>query len=143
MTRMKQQPSHTITLYRSATSAQIAAIAKRGWSGFGAESLIGGYFYPMLHRDYARLVAQYWNAHQYGEGFVLACRIRRDWLSQFEPHTIATSRQLEYRIPAATLPAFNRQLYGTIRVLRHYRQTAPLLRPMQHTSLLWNTACPA
>lgn len=119
---MTRPARHTIALYRPATAAQVSAIAARQWQAFGAESLVGGYFYPMLHSSYARLVARQWNVRQYGEGFVLQCRVDARWLAQFQPQTVATPAQLEYRIAANELAGFNHALAGCIGIVQHYRQ---------------------
>jgi hypothetical protein len=123
------QPSKIVTLYRPATAQQLQAIARADWLAFGAESLISGYFYPMLHSSYARLLAREWNARQYGEGFVLQCRVHADGLSSFQPQTVATARHLEYCIPANKLHAFNAALCERIQVVQHYGIAAPAKRP--------------
>lgn len=119
---MTIRTANSITLYRPATTAQVSALAAGDWQAFGHESLVAGCFYPMLHSSYARLVARQWNVRQYGEGFVLQCRVDARWLSQFTPHTVATPTHLEYCIAADLLPAFNAAMTDRIRIVQHYRQ---------------------
>ncbi|TNF33782.1 MAG: hypothetical protein EP312_08275 [Gammaproteobacteria bacterium] len=140
----------TVSLYRPATASQLAAIARTDWLAFGTESLVSGYFYPMLHSGYAQLIARQWHARHYGEGFVLQCRVDADWLSQFQPQTVATDQQLEYRIAASLLPDFNTALHGRIDILHHY-PCATVATPRAHNTAMrapmpahdWPMACPA
>lgn len=132
----------TITLYRPATPRQRDSIARNGWRHFDELSLYQGCFYPMLHPDYARLVARRWNAREYGAGFVLAFRADRQWLSQFQPQTLATETQLEYCIPARCLADFNHHLHGRIRVVESFgidpQRPRPVIAPASQD---WDFAC--
>ncbi len=139
---MITRTANTVTLYRPATAAQVSAIAGNRWRAFGSESLVGGYFYPMLHRSYARLLARQWNVRQYGEGFVLQCHVDARWLSQFQPHTVATAAQLEYCIAANDLPGFNAALRGSIHILQHYRQPMSAINLLDYRRGLPTTASP-
>lgn len=109
-----------LTLYRPATPQQLQQVADQQWQAFGTASLYQQYFYPMLYREYARLIARRWNARQHGQGFVLACRVDAAWLERFPVQTIATERQREYCIPARHLAGFNAHLHGRIRLIDVY-----------------------
>ncbi|HXX15293.1 MAG TPA: hypothetical protein VEJ47_10370 [Candidatus Eremiobacteraceae bacterium] len=80
-------------------------------------------FYPVLNEEYAVQIARDWNAKDPSRkaGFVTKFRVRKDYLSRFEVHTVGSSIHREYWIPAEELPNFNANIVGKIEIIAEFR----------------------
>src|SRR5260370_34483970 len=76
-------------------------------------------FYPVVNIEYACQIARDWNAVDEKSGFagfVTAFELDKSFLSKFEPHTVGSSKHVEYWIPAQELSSFNDAIRGLIRL---------------------------
>jgi hypothetical protein len=82
------------------------------------------FFYPVINEEYAIQIARDWNtkdeASDY-EGYVLKFDVRREFLRRYDVHVVGSSSHREYWIPAADLGDLNRNIIGTIEVIREFR----------------------
>jgi hypothetical protein len=74
-------------------------------------------FYPVLNEEYAREIAQRWNATSGAmAGFVTEFEVDDDYARSFEVHRVGSRIHEELWVPAETLPRFNEHIAGTIRL---------------------------
>ena len=69
-------------------------------------------------------IARDWNtkdeASDY-EGYVLRFDVRSEFLSRYQVHVVGNSTHREYWIPAGDLELLNRNIEGTIEIIREFR----------------------
>jgi|GEM_PF-2668611 len=76
--------------------------------------------YPVLNRGYAEQIARQWNAKEAFSGyvgFVTVFAIDEAYAGRFPRQVVGASVHEELWVPAAELPAFNRQIVGRIRLV--------------------------
>ena len=109
-----------VTLYRPVGPGQLAAIIAADWRAFPSQWSNQPFFFPLMDQAYAERVAQQWNVHNSGSGFVLRFRVCKRFLADYEPKRIGGPSNWEYRIPAAELAQFNQHIMGTIELVEAY-----------------------
>ncbi|MCL2670882.1 MAG: hypothetical protein FWF10_02470 [Clostridiales bacterium] len=116
-------------LYRPVGQKELDLIAKSGYRAFPPRLDWQPIFYPVLNREYAAQIAREWNAKDAFSGYVgyvLEFEVRDAYLQQFEVHTVGTSCHREYWILSESLPEFNENIIGKIKVVRKFEnETAP------------------
>lgn len=115
--------SDTITLYRPVGSAELALIARAGFSAFPPRLPDQPIFYPVTNEAYAVEIARGWNT-KVGDklGFVTRFEVEADYLAQFDRKIVGGSRHEEFWIPAEALTAFNTAIVGKIDVIRTFTE---------------------
>ena len=108
---------HTLTLFKSLSPEQLAAVVVSDWRCFSPEAPEQKIFYPKLYLAYAEQIAKWWNAPQYSAGYVVCFTMAKAFMARYETQTVAYEEHREYRIPIAELNFFNRNIQGRIRVL--------------------------
>jgi hypothetical protein len=112
-------------LYRPVGPKELELIAASGWQRFPPRLPEQPIFYPVLHEDYARQIAERWNVQENGAGYVTRFRVRTDFLARYKVQTVGESIHQEYWIPAEQLEAFNDAIVGRIEVIAGFpRSTA-------------------
>ena len=109
--------NNLVTLYKSLSPAQLAAVVSSGWTHFsldGAEQLI---FSPKLHREYAEMLARQIEAVCYSAGYVVSFQVPMTFLERYQRQTIGYQQHEEYRIPVSELNKLNRAIIGEIRLV--------------------------
>lgn len=79
----------------------------------------------MLSERYATHIARDWNTKDESSGFagyVLRFRLRTEFLSNYEVHTVGSTEHQEYWIPAQDLQRMNESIVGTIEVISEFRR---------------------
>lgn len=112
------------TLYRPVGKAELDLIREAGFREFPPRLPEQPFFYPVLSEQYATRIAREWNAKDERSGFsgyVLRFKVRTDFLSRYQIHTVGGSEHREYWIPAADLGPFNENIVGEIKVLAEFR----------------------
>ena len=76
-------------------------------------------FYPVLNEQYARQIAEQWNAKRTvsARGYVTRFQVITQFLEKYQVRTVGSSVHQEYWIPAADLIEFNRNIVGRIEVI--------------------------
>jgi hypothetical protein len=118
----KAEPT-TVELYRPVSRQELDLIARLDYQAFPPRLPDQPIFYPVLTRKYADQIARNWNARDPASnfrGYVLRFRVRAEYLSHFEVHTVGGTVHQEYWIPGEKLEAFNRNLVGKIEVVAVY-----------------------
>ncbi len=80
-------------------------------------------FYPVTNEAYAVQIARDWNTKDAANGnvgYVTRFEVRSASLSQFPVQVVGGSEHSEYWIPAERLDEFNREIVGTIEVIRQF-----------------------
>jgi hypothetical protein len=106
-----------IILFRPVGLHELALIWDKGMRGFPARLPHQPIFYPVANEEYARQIAKEWNTVDEKSGFagfVTIFELDGNYLSNFEPHTVGSSKHVEYWIPAESLSSFNDALRGLI-----------------------------
>lgn len=106
-------------LYRPVGTAELKLIAQSGYRKFPPRLPEQPFFYPVLNENYAREIAKKWNVrdNEDHKGYVTKFEVADDYCSQFELHTVGSSRHQELWIPADALESFNQHIIGTIKVI--------------------------
>ncbi|MFD5174507.1 ADP-ribosylation/crystallin J1 [Nocardia sp. NPDC058379] len=116
----------TTTLWRPTGPEELALVAASGWLAWPPRLPDQPIFYPVLSEDYAILIARDWNVPASGAGYVTRFDVRTDYLDNYEVRQAGGRDILEYWIPAEDLAEFNRQIVGTIEVVRRFPDDAPI-----------------
>jgi hypothetical protein len=113
------------TLYRPVGRRELELIQASGFHFFPPRLASQAFFYPVLNEDYAVQIARDWNTKDETsgyEGYVLKFDVRADFLRLNDVHVVGNSTYREYWIPAEDLEEFNRNIEGTIQVIRQFRR---------------------
>ena len=118
----------TRTLYRPVGLAELELIRASGMRRFPPRLPEQPIFYPVLNREYARQIAEQWDAKDSSgrgtqAGFVTEFDVPVDYLERFAEHTVGSSIHRELWVPAEELDEFNRQIVGQIRVTEAFYGT--------------------
>jgi hypothetical protein len=114
------------TLFRPVGQAEFDLIRQSGFTKFPPRLPEQPFFYPVLNEAYATQIARDWNTKDSRSGFVgyvLRFRIRKEFLKNYEVHTVGSSEHREYWIPAADLPILNDNIVRKIDVISEFRAT--------------------
>src|SRR5512143_834782 len=105
-------------LYRPVGLQELRLIFRTGMRAFPPRLPGQSIFYPVLKLEYAKEIAENWNAHSDDRaGYTTAFELDDDYAAGFEPHIVGTRRHQELWVPAEELPAFNSHIRGTITVV--------------------------
>jgi hypothetical protein len=110
-------------LFRPVGLHELALVWDAGMREFPPRLPHQAIFYPVANIEYARQIARDWNTGDEKSGFsgfVTAFELDNSHLSKLEPHTVGSSKHLEYWIPAEDLSAFNAAIRGFIRLEEGY-----------------------
>lgn len=115
--------SDTITLYRLVGQQELDLIRQAEFRKFPPRLPAQPIFYPVLYEEYAIQIARDWNAKQNDPkvGYVTRFQVKRDYIENFEVHTVGAKIHQEYWIPAEDLEIFNANIIGLIEVISEYR----------------------
>ncbi|MEV0434509.1 ADP-ribosylation/crystallin J1 [Nocardia sp. NPDC050413] len=116
----------TTTLWRPTGPAELALVAESGWRAWPPRLPDQPIFYPVLNEAYAVLIARDWNVPASGAGYVTRFEVRTDFLDNYQVQQAGGREILEYWIPAEDLAEFNRNIVGTIEVVRRFPEDAPI-----------------
>lgn len=111
------------TLYRPVGRTELELIRAEGFRRFPPRLPSQPIFYPVLNEEYATQIARDWNTKDAAsgyEGYVLKFEVRAKYLERYDTHLVGNSKHLEYWIPAEELEEFNRNIEGTIEVVREF-----------------------
>jgi hypothetical protein len=81
-------------------------------------------FYPVLNRTYADQIARDWNSKDPRtghRGYVTMFRVRREFVTRYEPKQVGGSSHVEYWVPAEELAKFNDHIVGPIELVAEFR----------------------
>ena len=109
------------TLYRPVGPKELELIRRSGFRGFPPRLPEQPIFYLVLNEEYAIQIARDWNAREVGSGYVVKFEVRSEFLSTYDVHIVGSSIHREYWIPAGDLEEFNRNIVGTIQVVREFQ----------------------
>ena len=113
------------TLYRPVGRKELDLIRANGFREFPPRLPSQPFFYPVLNEEYAVQIARDWNTKDEAsgfEGYVLKFDVRTEFLSRYEVRVVGHSVHREYWIPAGDLEVLNRNLEGTIEIVREFRR---------------------
>jgi hypothetical protein len=114
----------TIVLYRPVGRQELDLIRESGFEKFPPRLPEQPIFYPVLNEEYAVKIARDWNARYNNppEGYVTRFRVRLDFISNFDVHTVGAAIHQEYWIPAEELEEFNNNIVGEIEVIGEFKE---------------------
>ncbi|MEH6911663.1 MAG: hypothetical protein V7459_13835 [Oceanicoccus sp.] len=116
---------HTLTLFKSLSPAQLAAVVASDWRCFFPEAPEQKIFYPKLYPGYAEQIAKRWNAPRYSAGYVVGFTMTKAFMGRYQTQTVAYEEHREYKIPIAELSFFNRNIQGRIQILSAFTAINP------------------
>ena len=111
----------TTVLFRPVGAKELELIRESEFSAFPARLPDQPIFYPVLNEEYAVQIARDWNAKHDRVGYVTRFRIRKEYLSRYEVHTVGSSMHRKYWIPAEHLASFNDNIVGKIELVAEFR----------------------
>ena len=112
------------TLYRPVGQAEFDLVRASGFQSFPPRLPHQPIFYPVLSERYATQIARDWNPKDKTSGYVgyvLRFKVRTEFLTNYEIHTVGSSVHHEYWIPAADLQKLNENIVGLIEVISEFR----------------------
>jgi hypothetical protein len=118
-------PDELTTLYRPVGQAELDLVRTSGFRRFPPRLPRQPFFYPVLNETYATQIARDWNTKDESSGFVgyvLRFMVRTEVLRDYEIHTVGSSEQQEYRIPAEDLQRMNESIVGTIDIISEFQR---------------------
>jgi hypothetical protein len=107
------------TLFRPVGLHELGLIWDSGMREFSPRLPSQPIFYPVLNIEYARQIARDWNTKDKNSvfsGFVTSLEIDSEFLSKYDTHSVGAKSHMEYWIPAAELPEFNKAIQNGISV---------------------------
>ena len=116
-------PDEFTTLYRPVGRKELELIRESGFRVFPPRLPHQPIFYPVLNEGYAVQIARDWNTQDEAsgrEGFVLKFDVRTEFLSRYDLHVVGDSNHREYWVPASDLEELNRNIEGTIQLVREF-----------------------
>src|ERR1700730_16517316 len=114
--------NETTILFRPVGQKELALIQESGFAVFPPRLPEQPIFYPVLNEQYAIQIARDWNAKYNSTrcGYVTRFRVRRSFISRYEPKAVGGAAHQEYWIPAEDLSEFNRNIIGEIEVIAEF-----------------------
>jgi hypothetical protein len=109
-----------VTLFRPVGPEELRLIEQADFRVFPPRLLEQPIFYPVLSEEYAAKIAREWNVRASGVGYVTRFRVRRDFIARYQIQNAGGERFQEYWIPADDLAEFNRNIVGTIEIVRRF-----------------------
>jgi len=112
----------TNVLFRPVGQEELELIRSSGFKEFPPRLAGQAIFYPVINEEYARQIAEQWNAKRTasGRGYVTRSKSASKFLDNYEVKTVGSSIHQEYWIPAADLVEFNRNIVGQIEVIAKF-----------------------
>ena len=114
-----------MVLYRPVGQVEYELIEQSGFKEFPPRLPEQPIFYPVLNEKYASEIASRWNTADVNSGFVgyvLRFEVSDSYIKNFEVQQAGASYHLEYWIPAEELGMFNKNIVGTIEVVKKYEK---------------------
>ena len=115
-----------MTLFRPVGEAEYQLIKESGFREFPPRLPEQPIFYPVLSERYASEIAEKWNTKDANSGFVgyvLKFEVADEYIAQYDVQTAGASYHQEYWIPAENLDEFNKNIIGTIEVMRKFGES--------------------
>jgi hypothetical protein len=112
--------SEDVTLFRPVGPEELSLIEQSAFRAFPPRLPEQPIFYPVLSEEYAAKIARDWNVQVSGAGYVTRFRVRRTLLSRYQIQNAGGEHFQEYWIPAEDLAEFNRNIVGTIEIVRKF-----------------------
>jgi hypothetical protein len=113
-------PSGATTLWRPVGQEELELVAASGWRRFPPRLPEQPIFYPVCNEQYAREIAERWNARGEKRGYVLRFDVLSDFIIRFERHVVGSAVHEESWIPAEELEALNDAIIGSIEVVAEF-----------------------
>ncbi len=110
----------SILLFRAVDAAEYELIKASGFRCFPPRLAGQPIFYPVLKEQYAREMAEDWNA-KLGRSYVTRFSVKRAFLSSYDVHQVGNRTHLEYWIPSEHLEALNENIDGPIEVIAEFQ----------------------
>jgi hypothetical protein len=115
-----QSHDDLVTLFRPIGPAEFELIERTRFRAFPPRLSEQPIFYPVLSEEYAAKIASDWNVQASGLGYVTPFKVRRAFLSRYQPQAVGGERFQEYWIPAEDLAEFNQNIVGLIEVVQKF-----------------------
>jgi hypothetical protein len=110
-----------ITLYRPTGPNELQLVAESNFTHWPPRLSGQPIFYPVTNEQYAREIAEKWNARDSGVGYVTRFQVKKAFMDQYPVHQVGAIHHTEWWIPAEDLEALNGNIVGLIEVIGEYR----------------------
>ncbi len=110
----------TTVLYRPTGEQELALIRASGFRAFPPRLPEQPIFYPVLNEEYARQIAERWNARDGKRGYVTRFHVETAFLARYPVQTVGSSIHQELWVPAEELDDFNAHIAGLIEVIAEF-----------------------
>jgi hypothetical protein len=112
----------TIVLYRPTGPEELALVRESGFKAWPPRLPDQPIFYPVTNEEYAVEIARDWNVPASGSGYVTRFRVRTAFMSKYQVQQVGAAHHSEWWVPAEELEELNRNIVGTIEVVREFTQ---------------------
>lgn len=76
-------------------------------------------FYPVTNEEYAIELTK-WNVTDFGKGYVTKFHVRKEFMDRYPIKCVGASSHTEWWVPAEDLEELNKNIVGSIEVVREY-----------------------
>ena len=112
----------TTVMYRPTGPEELALVRESGFKAWPPRLPEQPIFYPVTNEQYAVEIARDWNVPASGSGYVTRFRVRTEFMGKYQVHQVGASHHTEWWVPAQDLEDLNRNIVGTIEVVRAFTQ---------------------
>lgn len=113
----------TTTIYRPVGAKELALIAATDFRRFPPRLPDQPIFYPVMNEEYARQIAERWNARDGKSGYVTRFQVDSAFLARYAIQTVGSHIHQELWVPAEELAAFNDHIVGQIEVIAEFHSS--------------------
>ncbi len=107
----------TIILFRPIGTKELELIKESHFRKWPSRLEGQPIFYPVTNENYAKEIAEKWNAKYNGAGYVTRFKVRKTYLDKYTVKQVGASHHTEYWIPAEDLDELNENIVGEIEVI--------------------------
>ena len=115
--RMEEE---TTVLYRPTGPEELALVRESGFKAWPPRLPGQPIFYPVTNEQYAVEIARDWNVPASGSGYVTRFRVRTAFMNRYQVQQVGASHHTEWWVPAEDLDELNRNIVGTIEIVREF-----------------------
>ena len=115
----------TVTLFRPVGVKELKLIELNGFRAFPSRKIEQPIFYPVLNKEYARVIARDWNAKDKekengNKGFVLEFKLDKTYFSKQKVQEVGGKKSSELWIKSEDIGKFNKHIRGEIKIIEEF-----------------------
>ena len=123
---MKMEPKElgvdliqTITCYRPIGPQELDKLVQSDYKEWPARLPEQPIFYPVTNEQYTIEITR-WNVKQFGAGYVTKFEVKKEFMDNYDIHTVGAHYHTEWWIPSEELDKLNANIVGKIEIIGKY-----------------------